>query len=172
MQFNKFTARLVVVVFAGAGLIVGLNLGTGSAQADTSCRVSDGREVQRVQGNSGCGARAGENSTSIADENSGRGTAVSVSDNGGTAIAVNQAPNSSALAGANSGGTALSLTTGPNAFTTAQALRGSTAIAIGGNNGQAYAGPGAAACAGDFALAYDINSGAGCFKSGGVEFRR
>ena len=129
MRIKKFAVRGLVLAAGLAGCVgfAGLS-GEGVAAADTRCSVSNGHQVERVEGRSGCGAKAGVGSRASADEYSGRGTAVSVSDNGGNAAAYNLQPGSTALAGANSRGNAYSVTTGPSALSVAQARRGGTTV--------------------------------------------
>lgn len=167
MRINKFAVRVAVVGIGGAGLIWGLTAGVGNASA-TSCAVSNGHEVQRINGLSGCGARAGAGSTANADETGG-GTAVAVADTGGHARALNQQPGSSALAGATSGGTSYAVTTGAKALSVAQARRGGYSVSVGGWGGQAYAGRAGAVCSGGFAAAVDTTTGTVCVKSGSID---
>ncbi|MGV9860125.1 DUF6764 family protein [Gordonia sp. NPDC003425] len=169
MRTKVFPARAIVVVGGGAGLILGLGLGIGDAHASTTCSAANGQSVQRVDGKSGCGAKAGPGSTSFAEDASSSGTAVAVSDNGGRATARNLQPGSTALAGANSGGTAYSVTTGPGALSVAQARRGGTSVSVGGWGGQSYSGPQGAVCTGGFAAAADSTTGKVCLRSGSVD---
>ncbi|GAA1482251.1 hypothetical protein GCM10009624_26910 [Gordonia sinesedis] len=171
LRIKKFAARTLVVALGGAGLILGFGLGSSDAQAGTSCYSANGQEMQRVVGNSGCGSRAGVGSTARAEETSGNGTAVAVSDNRGNATARNTQPGSTALAGANSGGTAYSVTTGPKALSMAQARSGGYAVSVGGWGGQAMSGPQGVACSGGFAAAVDTTTGKACVKSGSLDLR-
>lgn len=171
MRIKKFAARTLIVALSGVGLALGFGLGGGQAEASTSCYAANGQEMQSVVGKSGCGSRAGAGSTARADETSGDGTAVAVSDNRGNATARNMQPGSSALAGANTGGTAYSVTTGPKALSVAQARSGGYAVSVGGWGGQALSGPGGVSCTGGFAAAVDTTTGKGCVKSGSLDLR-
>ncbi|WP_439030179.1 DUF6764 family protein [Gordonia terrae] len=172
MKIKKFAVRGLVLLAGVAGCVgfAGLS-GEGVSSASTHCSVSNGHQVERVEGRSGCGAKAGLGSRATADEQSGSGTAVSVSDNGGNASAYNLQPGSTALAGANSRGTAYSVTTGPSALSIAQARRGGTALAVGGWGGEAYAGPEGARCSGGFATAFDSSTGKACLHAGSIDLR-
>lgn len=167
MRIHKFVARALVLGVGGAGVIWGLGLGGGSAQA-TTCSATNGHAVQQIKGLSGCGARAGAGSSASAQDTGG-GTAVAVADRGGRANAINQQPGSSALASATGGGTSYSLTTGPKALSIAQARQGGYSVAIGGWGGQAYSGRAGAVCSGGFAAAADTTTGTVCLKYGSVD---
>lgn len=169
MRFHGLTARALVVAAGSAGVIWGMHLGGGDAAAVT-CNASNGHEVQRIQGTSGCGARSGAGSTASAQETGG-GTAVAVADRGGRATAINQQPGSSALAGATTGGTSYSITTGPKALSVAQARAGGYSVAVGGVGGQAYAGAPGVQCSGGFAAAADSTTGRVCLKYGSINLR-
>ncbi|MCG7634634.1 MULTISPECIES: DUF6764 family protein [Gordonia] len=172
MRIKKFAVRGLVLAAGIAGCVgfAGLS-GEGVSSASTHCSVSNGHQVERVEGRSGCGAKAGLGSSATADERSGGGTAISVSDNGGNAAAYNLQPGSTALAGANSRGNAYSVTTGPSALSVAQARRGGTTVAVGGWGGEAYAGPEGARCSGGFAAAFDTSTGKACLHSGSIDLR-
>ncbi|MFW0783223.1 DUF6764 family protein [Gordonia sp. CPCC 206044] len=171
MRIKHFGARTAAMVIGGTAFaaLVGFGFGGGDAGAATTCSAANGHQVQRIVGHGGCGAKAGLGSQSLADEASGGGTAVAVSDRGGNATARNLQPGSTALAGANTRGTAYSITTGPKAFSVAQARDGGTTVAVGGWGGQAIAGPAGIACQGGFATAYDSNTGKACLRSGTID---
>lgn len=172
MNIKKFAVRSLVLMagFAGCVGFAGLT-GQGEASAEARCSAVNGHQIERVEGRSGCGAKAGIGSRATADDLSPGGTAVAVADNGGNATATNLQPRSTALAGANSRGLAYSVTTGPNAMSIAQARRGSTTLAVGGWGGQAYAGPDGASCAGGFAAAIDTGTGKACLHAGSIDLR-
>lgn len=166
MRNHRFAVRAPVLAIGGAGAAWGLGLGAADAQANT-CTASNGHEVQRIQGLSGCGARAGAGSTARAEETGG-GTAVAVSDKGGHANAINQQPGSSALSGATTGGTSYAITTGPKSLAVAQARAGGYSVSVGGWGGQAYSGGPGVRCAGGFAAAADTTTGKACLKYGSI----
>ncbi|MFT4043588.1 MAG: hypothetical protein QM673_10545 [Gordonia sp. (in: high G+C Gram-positive bacteria)] len=168
MRINVFPVRATMMIGGGAALLLGIGsgVGGGDARAATQCSAVDGHAIQRIEGRSGCGARAGADAVSYAEDASSSGTAVAVSDEGGRAAAYNVQPGSTALAGANSGGNAYSVTTGPGALSVAQARRGGVSVSVGGWGGQAYAGPAGAQCHGGFAAAADSISGQACVASG------
>ncbi|MBY4573810.1 DUF6764 family protein [Gordonia paraffinivorans] len=172
MKINKFAVRALALLAGAIGCVAFAGFsGEGAASAAVQCSVSGGHQVERIVGASGCGAKAGPGSRATAEDLSNGGTAIAVSDNGGTAHSYNLQPGSSALAGANSRGTAYSFTTGPKALSIAQARRGGTAVSIGGWGGQAYAGPDGAQCSGGFAAAVDTTTGKACLHSGSIDFR-
>lgn len=167
MRIHRVTVRALVLAIGGAGAIWGLGLGGGHADAVT-CAASNGHEVQRITGTSGCGAQAGAGSRASAQETGG-GTAVAVADRGGNANAINQQPGSSALAGATTGGTSYSITTGPKALSIAQARAGGYSVAVGGWGGQAFSGAPGVHCSGGFAAAVDSTTGKACLKYGSID---
>ncbi|GAC01115.1 MULTISPECIES: DUF6764 family protein [Gordonia] len=171
MKMNKFAVRALVFLAGGAGCVAFAGLSGEGVASAVQCTVSNGHQIERVVGASGCGAKAGPGSRATAEDRSGNGTAISVSDNGGNASSYNLQPGSSALAGANSRGVAYSVTTGPKALSIAQARRGGTTVAIGGWGGQAYAGPDGAVCSGGFAAAVDSTTGKACLHSGSIDLR-
>ncbi|MBD0861611.1 hypothetical protein IA539_10375 [Gordonia sp. zg691] len=172
MKIKKFAARSVLLMTGIAGCVAFAGLsGEGVAAASAHCSVSNGHQVERVEGRSGCGAKAGAGSRASADDYSNSGTAVAVSDNGANAMAYNLQPGSTALAGANSRGTAISVTTGPSALSIAQARRGGTTVSVGGWGGQAYGGPDGAHCSGGFAAAFDSSTGKACLRSGSIDLK-
>lgn len=170
MHINRIAARVAVAVIGGAGLVWFAGIGGGEAAAAT-CTASNGHHMQVIKGQSGCGAKAGRGATANAEDSSGAGTAVAVSDNGGNARALNMQPGSSALAGANTRGQAYAVTTGPKGLSVAQARQGGVSVSVGGWGGQAYAGPAGAACSGGFAAAVDTTTGKGCLHAGSIDLR-
>ncbi|MDL9936952.1 hypothetical protein QSJ18_09390 [Gordonia sp. ABSL1-1] len=171
MQINKFRLRLLMTLAGLAAAVAFVGLSSGQASADTRCSAANGSQVERVQGKSGCGAKAGPNSRADSEDRSGAGTAVAIAANRGQARALNLQPGSTALAGANTGGNAYSVTTGPKALALAQATRGGTSVAIGGWGGQAMVGPAGAVCSGGFAAAVNTTTGKMCLHSGSIDYR-
>lgn len=165
-------ARVVAatgVIAAGAWLAVVVG-GAASASAGTLCQAVNGSSQQKVLGDSGCGARAGQGSTARAEDTSGEGTAVAVATSRGRADARTLDRKSTALAGAQRGGNAQSFATGPGAFSVAQADRGGQSLAVGGWGGKAISTPRGTACAGGFAFAWESNSGKVCLSSGSIRY--
>gem|GEM_PF-3543432 len=167
---SRSRSRVAVAGLVGAGALALAGFaGVGTASADPLiCEVSNGHNVIRVEGNGGCGAKAGPGSTARATDQSGAGTAVASADTGGNANALNLQAGAAALSGAISGGTGYAVTTGPGGMSVSQARDGGTSIAIAGWGGTAYSGPYGAQCTGSFAAAVDTNTGQGCIGAGGL----
>ena len=167
---SRSRSRLATAGLVGAGALALAGFaGLGTASADPLiCEVANGHNVIHVEGNGGCGAKAGPGSAARATDQSGAGTAVASADTGGNANALNLQPGAAALAGAITGGTGYAVTTGPGGMSVSQARDGGTSIAIAGWGGSAYAGLYGAQCTGSFAAAVDTNTGQGCIGAGGI----